>query len=361
MKCIIYPFSEEFLPIMENLPKVRPDIEITRLVYPVSWNLQDVPFSSSINILLSNSYEESLDDAEVVIILSCAGRPYMYEDITAKIRCALKTGHRVIFCGELREKDSTDLKEYISSGMLECPADSELEGYAEDSRFFQRQDSIIVVTANLLDNMDDTSAQCRLFSEYNNAGYDVEAVSVNPDTRLLGFKFFPFHLLDEPLSPKKKILKLNSFFCGLSDSTGADILLVHMPEGLMKYSDLCCENFGVYAYMTAQALAADYFILNTPAMDSYEPELFRELVSTVRYRFGFPVDHVLVENVITDDFGSMEDEEVRFIRLNRQAMNEILADAVAKGITLLPLNEPDTFSAIARKSIELLSEQTEGV
>ena len=89
---------------------------------------------------------------------------------------------------------------------------------------------------------------------------------------------------------------------------------------MLKYSNLCAEDYGVKAFITSQALTIDYFILISP-IDDLDNDTYKTMSKTFAYRFGFPIDAVGIVDKIINTSDSNEEEKIVYEKADLQDVN----------------------------------------
>ncbi len=356
MNCLIYPYSDELSSIVDNISFYPRNIAITKRVSLLAWksgieNKEGVSFD----------FEEALDEVEGVIIADAPESKFMYHDTVKKIRTALSSKKNVICCTDLNDDDITEMNALAKFAGVNFEYIVSKVDAKSTARIFQRQDCIVMAVGGILEGLDSVTILTNLVHRYRKMGYRVTAVSDNKNTALLNFVPFPLEILNSSQAHDEIIKGLNTYYNNLQLQYQPDIIITQIPNGLVKYSNLCVENFGVKAYMLSQALSVDYFILTSP-MDSFDDKSFDYMSTTFKYRFGFEIDAVGVVNRYINSGDSRESESIVY---NKASLEE--ADEFVDGLNSYPDNkimffnvyDTESYDKLANKSINTLSGQAE--
>ena len=151
-----------------------------------------------------------------------------------------------------------------------------------------------------------------------------------------------------------KIIEINNYVNNVQMKTNADIIIVHFPGEMMKYSDECVDDFGVKSFILAQALSVDYFVLNVE-IGSYTYTSFNEMSTAFMYRFGFCIDAVFVANKEVDVSNSLEDEKIHFIRRSWDEVDEYVSYLKNNCSFVYSIYDDNSYTNVVEKCIDELS------
>lgn len=352
MKYLIYPFYDECSSLIELIKNEKQNIEIEYVVSPKSWikkvNIPEV-------VIGSCNYEECLDCVEGVIITDISKYPYLYQDIVKKIYVALNRGYAVKCCAKLEEKDQRNF-ESLSKRFLYYQDDSEkIQDIRKSGNPYQVQDCVVIGVGNLLQGMDSLSEIAYLYKKLSEEGYKVSVITSNRNGKIIGYNLFPEEIWQ--VSHDIQVLELNRYFNKVQEENHADILLVQIDGGMLKYSNICYGDFGIKSYIVSQALAIDYFLLVSPMVDMTQ-ENYKELSTIFRYRFGYDIDVILFKNLYIDLEESDSEEKIIYRKIDEAEMEEIIEkNYVLKSSDIMYENASDikVYDSIIEKCIKKLS------
>lgn len=306
MNYIIYPYDDDFLPILRKIPSYRKYITISEVVYPRAWEKRINRLGDYIRT--SSEYDYSIKQADGVIVIDTLYTSLMYSDILTKIKLTLELGKIVICLIEIKNRDLEFFNKNVNFIYLATVVNITRE------KLFRRIDCPVIVIGNLLRKMDQSEIICNLDFLFRKHGYIVSSISPNRNVQLLGFNYFTdSHLSEKSLEPDLVINDYNQYFNSLQEKSHCDIMLVQLFDGMMKYSDKCCEGYGVKSFLLSQALDVDYFILNIP-FKSLEAENYGSFNNLFKYKFGYEIDKIAIEDISVDESASEEDKIVTFQR-----------------------------------------------
>ena len=304
MNYVIYPYCDDFLPILKKIPSYREDLEVSEVVYPRAWERRISKLKHCIKS--SSDFYHALTTAQGVIIIDTLYTSLMYSDILNKIKATLELGKAVICLVEIKDCDLEILKKDVNFTYLTTSIN------INQDRLFRKIDCPVIVIGNLLRKMDQSEIICNLDFLFRKKGYLTSSISPNRNTQLLGFNYFNDpSLFEESFEPDLVINDYNQYFNNIQEKFHSDVMLVQFSDGMIKYSDKCFEGYGVKSFLLSQALDVDYFILNVPFNGS-ETGNYDSLNDLFKYRFGYEIDKISVEDISVDESTSQEDNIVTF-------------------------------------------------
>lgn len=365
-KILIYPYSADHEPVLARLMRKYPEYYFT-LMIPMSWPQVihcDEELMSRLKTISDQKekMEEEINASQIIILLH-SDRTQIHEETVGVIKQSLTRTKKTICFEPLSEEeilsfgkmDHTNQFKYYGQNSLFLETNSP----ASRDHTFHKQDCIVCGVAGLLRGINTTAPLLELKDVLDRSGYHTVVVSTDSETQILGHTLFPYHILKKDAPPETIVWELNQYFCDLASRTGADILLVQFPDGLMKYSDDCYEGFGVYSFILSQALSLDYFVLSVPYMYEMflELENLKEFQQSVKYRFGNEVDAFIIEEKEVDDFLSREEKKVIYRRISPEAVDQLVNLMQAQDCPVYAKRNLNSYRTIIAHMVELLSNQ----
>jgi len=320
---MLYPFSIDLLPLIQSIEQLGTIDHITKLVCPTSWMNKIGDFKGQ---QITTAFDDALQGVDGVIFSDCSKHSWLYMDIVKKITSCVKARKEVICCTEIKTKDLKAIQTLSTEYKINFKylAGSEPDIKVSDSRHLSREDCIVIGIGKLLYNVDNTSSFCRMYSHLTQKGYKVVGIGDNANYKLINCFRFPKLIFESECTEENKVLYINAYVNTLQRLYSADIILIHFPDGMLKYSDDCFEEFGIRSFITSQALNIDYFVLNMP-IEEFSGESFLELSKTFKYRFDFEIDAVCLESKVVDVAKSIEEEKVCYHFISEKDVEEYIA------------------------------------
>lgn len=354
MNYMIYPYSDSVLPIIENVEMFRTDINISAAIVPPAWS-KNIRKPLPKKIRIETDFYNEIKKVDGVIIIENTNGSFMIDDIEEKINYSIGVSKDVICCTKQLKTNFEKFENaaHLNNCKFTYMVNSELQ--TKGLWTYQIQESVVVGIGNMLRGMDTTNIIVNMARQYRNLGYRVVSISSNAACALLGFKIFPDGIFNADMAFENVVHIINNYFNNIQLLYQPDIILVQFPDAMIKYSNLCPEDYAVKAYILSQALSIDYFILNVP-VEMIDEKDYEKISESFKYRFGFELDAVLFEHIQVNDSASIEEERIVFEPISTSLADEYIKYLSSKteNILFLDLENADSFSLVANDTISKL-------
>ena len=91
-----------------------------------------------------------------------------------------------------------------------------------------------------------------------------------------------------PAEDDQRVYDINALIKEIEETAAPDIIVVCLPDALMKFDGQFTNGFGVKPYLVSQAVSADYAVVCVPN-EAYNAAFYRTLKDDFLARFGMPV------------------------------------------------------------------------
>lgn len=362
LKCMVYPYSFCFYPVLQEMHEKSTEFQITILVSPRSWIGKERMISvGDTQIDVSSDFTGSIETVDMLMIADCNDRHLMYSDIVKKMSAAMQLHKKVVCCFPLKEEDHQLLLESSNKyngefTYLPQPAISRTSDDIRQMIRLHHQDAVIVGVCNMLQGMNNNHVVVALSEELKRIGYSVVSVTTNFNGLLLGYVEFPGYIFTGTFCESEKIYYFNQFVHEVEIARHPDIIVIEVPDGPMKYSHALPNGFGINGYLISNAIDIDYFILNVP-IDFGSHEMLESLNTCLLGRYGCKLDAVAVQNVYLD--GMSEDrEEICLCPIDEAIVDEYvqeLKETSQLDIFILKTHAPkEVFEQLAQQILTVL-------
>ena len=355
LKYLVYPYCESLYPLISNYKAfVDDDIEIQNAVCPVSWSKSIRSFFSE-RINITYEYEDILKKSDGVIILCGSDKSYMKDDIKSKIIVALNESKNVIcFMSLSQEEQKMFVKEAFRHN---CKFDYRDVVVSNKDHLwsYQSPSAIVVGIGDMLRNMDDLTVLINTAKKFKELGYRVSVITSNRLCSFLNFNILPEELYCK-MPFELSVRQINNFVIKTQLREQPDIILLHFPDAMVRYSNACPENFSIKAFIISQAVSFDYFILNT-FVENITANNYEELSNVFKYRFGFDINFCTVDYLQVDSSSSNEKESVCFLDIPAELVREYAnsLNLASKRIKFKVIDDSCTAVHIVEDVISILS------
>ncbi|SHI22949.1 peptide maturation system protein, TIGR04066 family [Sporobacter termitidis DSM 10068] len=368
-KIIVYPCSREFLPVLSAIIEYSDTYEVISVVTPKAWLEEGADAGTldrrgPIGISVTNDFYAKLQECDTVVIPDSENAGLLADDIAQKMNDTLDHQKNIICCIPLDPAMAERLQKRAdkqNTYFLYCR--SETTGFSFSNRLYKPYTPVVCV-GDMLTGLNAFDILVNLHEQMKQNGFRPLSISANVNSGILGHHFLPDFLQKPGLSEERKIFGFSHYIERLEEEYRPDILLVQIPQGMLKYSNRIPNGFGIRAFLMAQALFPDYFILCIPFED-YKGDCFGPLSDNFKHRFGYTIDAVALSNARINysasnlqrriELNYVNQEEVKkkaeelkrdsevpvFCFSEKEAMAEALLRTLESYSEIAALNEPD--------------------
>jgi len=249
---------------------------------------QDISFvdgGNSEGIYFSKYCEEALLDCDVLFVDYHENLPKLpfYKEVIEK---ATELGKEVIISRALREK---------LSGVpepLQNPTYSN-EPLKANHMYDIRMPVITVLTSG--NSTDQLHVELALKKHFVDLGYNVSQIGSRDICQFLGFPSLP-EFLHEPGDAFEKILKTNHFIKNLTEAEQPELLIIGVPNTIVKFNNKILQGAGVLPYIVCNAVESDVSVLCT-YYGHTKKEYYNEMSKLGEYRLNCPINFFGISNI----------------------------------------------------------------
>ena len=337
---MLYPFSLS----TASIPRFRHllnELDLRHLVAPVSMGVVGMD-SSRVDegpvtgMQVSSSFEEALEKCTVLIAAE-----YEFDDNThyfnkvienlklAIIKqkntyCTLPLEPPVISEFDQLAKEHGSMFTYMKGPCLDAASISELSNKKN-----LKLNTPVVAVMGLGPNCSKFEIQLGLRENILKKGFKVSQIGSKHYCELFGFHSFPSFMYSNEYDEETKIFAFSRFLRDIEIRENPDVIILGIPEGIMKYNDRIINRFGTLAYEVGCAVTSDYTVLSLPC-EEINNEYIAMLVECLKYRNSMVLDSLSISNIhINEDSINKEYMPVSF-----DVMPDSYVDLVCKDYTL---------------------------
>lgn len=111
---------------------------------------------------------------------------------------------------------------------------------------------------------------------------------------------YPDEFVSDRISAEYKVLLLNQYLQFLIRKHEPDVILIEVIGGPLRFDYHVFNYFGVYYYITSQAVSADLFLCTLP-IGEYDDAYFTKLNDYIRHKFDLTIDGACLMNIKFED------------------------------------------------------------
>lgn len=154
-------------------------------------------------------------------------------------------------------------------------------------------DTPIVLICGLMPDLNKFDIQLMTVSALKNLGCKVSWIGSKQYMNLLGFHSFSEYSIYS--SGKFDVLAFNRYISDIERLEQPDVIVIGIPGGVMAYSQIITNDFGIESYCVFNAIQPDYVMLCLPNTD-VKSEYLNMLSAIFRYRFNSKINTFCISN-----------------------------------------------------------------
>lgn len=243
-------------------------------------------------IVLESDFDNVLDECEI-LYMDCSNFIFRDEDYYKYIEIAKKKNLQILYSRELNKRlELNSEQEY---------REWEKTGYNDLSQMINIDVPIISVFT-LGNENDQGNVELEVRKYFLQKGYKVSQIGIHEYSRLFDFHTIPLFLFANNIDGKTKRLMFNKYVRKIVKEEKSDLLIVGVPEAIMKYNDKILAGMGDIPCIIQDAIMSDIGIICT-CYGSYTEKYFKELSLYSNYRLNCKVKYFNISNsmVVNDE------------------------------------------------------------
>jgi len=241
----------------------------------------------------------------------------IYTDVINK---AEKMGKEIIISKKLKQKlsmkYSSDEKQVV------------MKINPETDRLYEVKIPVITVLTQGI-RTDQYATELALRAHFINSGYRVSQIGSYCASLLFGFNGLP-DFIYENRDSYEKILLFNRYVHEIINNENPDILIMGVPDAIMKYNNQILNGMGLVPYVVCNAVNSDLSVLCT-YYGKYTKQYFEETSQFGNFCHNTPIELFNIANTAFAPEMIDEVPKLKFIEVNSnfvmETIDEISADA----------------------------------
>ncbi len=173
-------------------------------------------------------------------------------------------------------------------------SDSGYLGSQENSLSILKIPVPVIMVLGLGDQCNKFEIQLGLRDYFIKNGYKVSQIGTKVYSQLFGFNSLPDFLYHN-IKTEEKIVKFNRYVKRMVQIENPDVVIIGVPDSIMKYNDRETNNFGIIPFIITNAVMPDIGILSI-YQNGYSKEYFNELQNYCKYRYNCILDYINIAN-----------------------------------------------------------------
>jgi peptide maturation system protein (TIGR04066 family) len=328
---IIYPYNATLLPMIRHMGEFQNEYQISQVVSFPGGGLtrKDAGYVCN-QPHVGVEVKDSVDMQTSWSTLLLDGTYLNREGIGSELIEDAVYNQKEILCFESDELNITSWrKELYQRFSLSVIKEEIGEDEIEEVGVVHENPISVILVGGLVEQADSLELVCLLTTILRQKGLKVEVITDKPMYRLLGFHDVST-LFSGRYSSLEIIERINKYTYVLQQKFAPDVIVVHAFDGMLRYSNIVPNGYGIKTYMACQAIPTDYCFCCVP-LDMSSPEMIKTLSDDFAYRYGTQITGVHVSNMIIDSMRAMQDRKLSVSYVDMKFMCDYMMKHVKEG------------------------------
>lgn len=295
--CIV-PFTANEFPMAASLEM---DYCVKAVVSPNGFGINErdigvIKNRDNLGIICNRDIEAGIENCEAVLIADCSS---CLRDFALKaLEIAINKGKEILCFLTLNEEEKSSYTARCFKEKLSFATYGLQDISCADSKIIQYEAMRIptIYIGEIVDQVDGQEIYYKTLNYFRSKDYKVLGLSEEVYGYMFGQVPIKFY---SDIDPEKAVLNLNLYANRYIEQFRPDVIVVKLPKPALKFSDFIHYDFGITAYMTNNAIPADYFLLCAPT-GVLTPELIEAMQDSFISKFGVEISGIHIGNLMID-------------------------------------------------------------
>ncbi len=323
---IIYPYNATLLPMIRHLEEFQNEYQISQVVsFPGSGLTgKDAGYVCN-QPHVGVEVKDSLDMQTSWSTLLLDGTYLKKEGVGSELIEDAVHNHKEILCFESDELNIPAWRKELYRRFSLSVVKGEVgEDEIEEVGVVHENPIPVILVGGLVEQADSLELVCLLTTILRQKGLKVEVITDKPMYRLLGFHDVST-LFSGRYSSLEIIERINKYTYVLQQKFAPDVIVVHAFDGMLRYSNIVPNGYGIKTYMACQAIPPDYCFCCVP-FEMSSPKMIKTLSDDFAYRYGTQITGVHVSNMIIDSMQAIQDRKLTFSYVDMKFMWDYMVE-----------------------------------
>jgi len=158
------------------------------------------------------------------------------------------------------------------------------------------------------------AVELALRKSFSEKGYKVSQIGTQKSSKFFGISEFPDFIYENE-DVCKKMVRFNHFSNSLIEKESPDLLIMGVPEPILKYNDKILNGLGVTPFVVCNAVRSDLAILCV-YYSEYKNSDFNEMCQNGNYRLDAPIHFFNIANAALEPNTSSGTIKMQYIDLS---------------------------------------------
>jgi len=179
-------------------------------------------------------------------------------------------------------------------------------------------------------------------------GYQVLQIGTQEYSQLFGSLKLPSFLFDPSIDIQNKIITFNRFVYDECQKADPDVIILGVPNPIMKYNNDILNGLGVIPYVIQNAVQSDIGVVNLHCSE-YTYEYFEHIMQLCKYRLNIAVKYFGISNTVASK-NMDEPNKLEYLQVNTDFVKKKLKPEIGKDeYTLFSIYDEESMTQAFRK------------
>lgn len=328
-KVAVYPFYDEFIPVVKFLNKMNPEYKVCNVVSPMGFGLEgkdagEAYRKNTIGLKVTCDFEKAIAESDVLFVAGGDKCTMIYKNIIDQMKKAIFMKKEVICTLELHQQEINELIKFSNDKSVKFTY------YNTDKKSVLNKEKLkienistpIIYIGEIMEGFQGFEMLLRTTLYLKEQGYNVLSIGKPKYSNIFKIKSMPEFLYESGISEEHKIYGFNNYIYELENRMKPDVIVIQLPDNLLKYNKSITNHFGIYSYIVSQAVRGDYFIY-CYQYDNSGPKMLEMLNEIFKYRFDFEIKAVSMDNkYIEARTDNISNNEIPLLWLEQAVVND---------------------------------------
>lgn len=151
----------------------------------------------------------------------------------------------------------------------------------------------------------------------------VAAFSTSENAEICDITSLHSLLYERSLLESEKVFALNNAVLSKVKETNSEMVLIHVEEAMMSFSNSLTNGFGIVPYMISQLISPDFSICCLPC-DFADPEFITDFAHGLEGRLSFSPDVWHISNALLDLSVAPEVQDANVIYASVESIDQVI-------------------------------------
>jgi peptide maturation system protein (TIGR04066 family) len=324
----IYPLTDSFLSVARYMILHMNCEDCFVFVKPKGYPIKLESLSTIKNdrtgqIVLTEDIDKAIVDSDVFLIADGNIDGKFRSKVITKIWTAIQANKQIISTLKFTPEEKEMFSGYNKQLHCYSNKDNELPHLLSEIPKISQPKSVVIGVGRIHPELDSLGITLIINDQLKRMGYRVNTILDNSYARFLNMFPIPEFLYNGLYSLPDIVLSLNHYVEAIERSSHADITLVQLPGGMMKYDDTVPADLGVYSYIFSQSIQIDHLFCCFPF--HYLTADYIEKISKVfSIKYGCGLSAAFLSHKMINIQSSIESSSPMYLRVPDTIYNDRL-------------------------------------